>query len=157
MESNQCNTVLTQNNRGMQDCFRQHPDTYGDELADPGPPDDEESEIAGAVEGVAEDAPLAPVSDVVTSSPSVAPTTSSTDSSAAESQTPLPATLSSPTPSDADIHPAHTTNDSDGSKTARATSATQQVRDEHGDKVEGEDELVTKEWHDTTKLNEKKE
>jgi len=138
----------------MQDCFRQHPDTYGDELADPGPPDDEESEIAGAVEGASKDSPLAPIPDAAPSSPNF--TTSPTDSSAAESQTPPPTTLSSPTLSDADIHPAHTTNDDDASKTARAKSATEQVRDEHSDTREGGDELVTKEWHDTTELNEKK-
>ncbi len=141
----------------MQDCFRRHPDTYGDELADPGPPDDEESEIAGAVEGVTGDASIAPIFDAAPSSPSlVAPTTSSTDSLPTEPQTPPPATLSSPTPSDTDIHPAPTTNDDDTSKTARAKSATEQVRDENGDTREGEDELVTKEWHDTAKLDERK-
>jgi len=135
----------------MQDCFRQHPDTYGDELADPGPPDDEEAEIAGSV---AEDSPLAPIPDTAPSSTPF--TTSSTDSSPPESQTQPPATLSSPTPSDTDIHPAPTTNDDDTSKTARAKSATEQVRDENGDTREGEDELVTKEWHDTANLDERK-
>lgn len=142
----------------MQDCFRQHPDTYGDELADPGPPDDEESAIAGAVEGVSVDTPLASIPDAAPSSPSsIVPTTSSTDAFATESQTPPPATLSAPTPSDADIHPAHTTNDDDASTTARAKSAAEQVRDQHGDTGEGGDELVTKEWHDTTQLKEKKQ
>jgi len=156
MERKLGNMVLTSDNRGMQDCFRQHPDTYGDELADPGPPDDIESEIAGAVEGATKDSPLPPIPGAAPSSPpSVAPTTSSTDSSPPESQTPPPATLPSPTPSDADIHPAHTTDD-DASKTARARSATEQVGDENADTREGEDELVTKEWHDTTKLDEKK-
>ncbi len=139
----------------MQDCFRRHPDTYGDELADPGPPDDEESEITGAVEGVAAIASMAPIPDAAPSSPSVASTTSSTDPSPPEPQTQPPAPFSSPTPSDADNHPAHTTDD-DASNTARARSAAEQVRDQPGDTGEGEDELVTKEWHDTTKLDEKK-
>ena len=137
----------------MQDCFRRHPDTYGDELADPGPPDDEESEIASSV---AEDAPLAPIPDAASSSPSVASTTSSTDPSPPEPQTQPPAPLSSPTPSDVDIHPAHTTTNDDPSKTARTKSAAEQVGDQPEDTGEGEDELVTKEWHDTTKLDEKK-
>ena len=140
------------NNRGMQDCFRQHPDTYGDELADPGPPDDEESEIAGVVEG----APLASIPDIDSSSPSsVAPTTSSTNTSTTESHVQPPATLSSPTPSNTDIHPAHTTDNDDASKTARAKSAAEQVRDEHRD-TGGEDELVTKEWHDKTEMDKNK-
>jgi len=137
----------------MQDCFRQHPDTYGDELADPGPPDDEGSEIVGGIDASPATLSTAPIPSPASSSKSS--TTSSTDLLAAEPQTQPPATLSSPTPSDADIHPVHTTNDDNVSKTARAKDATEQVSDEHSDTGEGGDELVTKEWHDTTKSQEK--
>lgn len=126
----------------MQDCFRLHPDTYGDELANPEPPDDEESDITGAVEG----APLATISDTAPSSPSsIASTSTSTNSSQPESQIPPPPTLS---PSDADINPAHT----DGSRIERAKSAAEEVRDENGDTGEGGEELVTREWLDRTRV-----
>ena len=146
--------------RGMQDCFRQHPETYGDELADPGP-DDENSENTGiteavdsAVAGVAEDAPMSSVTDAV---PLSQPSSSTIRSSADDSTRPPPSTTISPTsPSDGNIHPVHNTDDDDDSKTERVRSATAHVKEHHDDTGEGGDDLVPKEWHDTRKMNEEK-
>ncbi|KAL8794402.1 MAG: hypothetical protein Q9195_002989 [Heterodermia aff. obscurata] len=112
-------------NRGMQDCFRLHPDVYGDELADPGPPEeDDEPAIAGAV-----DAAVDGIADVPASANP--PLTSSLSSTSESSpRTPPPETLSTSTPRDADIHPAP-----DG-----GAGATEQVKES--------EELVPKEWHD---------
>ena len=142
-------------NRGMQDCFRLHPDVYGDELADPGPPDDEEPAVAGAVDaaigGIAEDLPVSNVP--VSSNPPLSSSLLSSEPSRPESvtRTPLPETLSTPTPRDADVHPAHTTDDDDAVKTARAKKATEQVKRDH--ESDGQEELVPKEWHDTRQKN----
>ena len=116
----------------MQDCFRLHPDIYGDELADPGPPEDDESAIAGAVdaavEGIAEDAPIStiPASASALAQPPVKMEQAS--KSELGTRTPPPETLSSPTPSDTNIHPAHTTDDDDAAKSERAKKATEQVQ-----------------------------
>lgn len=147
----------------MQDCFRQHPETYGDELADPGPDDDrpEEVEVTGAVDsavkGIAEDAPISPVPDASAKpEPVAALNASSEDTETLQQTSPPPATLSSPTPTDAEIHPAHTTDDDDALKTARAKSAATQVAQDHKDSGEGGDDLVPKEWHDAKNMKEGK-
>ena len=133
----------------MQDCFRQHPEIYGDELADSGPDDGpEEPGIAGIAE-TGEDVPVPAMPDTVASTRTSVEATSSPQ--ATSSTTPPPTTLSSPTSPDAGIHPAHTTDVDDNSKTARAKSATEQVRSQHSDTGEGGDELVPKEWHDSRK------
>ena len=145
--------------RGMQDCFREHPDVYGDELADPGPPeDDDEPAIAGvvdaAVEGFAEDAPI---STMATSASALAqPSESSNPASESKSgaRTPPPESLSSTSPPDTNIHPAHTTDDNDAAKRERAKKATEQVKQDHG--PGGEEKLVPKEWHDARQKNDAK-
>lgn len=143
-------------NRGMQDCFRLHPDVYGDELADPGPPEDDEPAIAGAVDaaidGIAEDVPVSNVpassNPPLTSSLS---STSETPRSDPAPRTPPPETLSTPTPRDADVHSAHTTDDDDAAKSARAKKAKAQVKRDY--ESAGPEELVPKEWHDTRQKN----
>ena len=143
-------------NRGMQDCFRLHPDVYGDELADPGPPEDDEPAVADAVDaavnGIAEDVPVSNVP--ASSNPPLTSSLSSTSEpsrSKSVPRTPPPETLSTPTPQDADNHPVHTTDDDDAKKTARAKQATRQVKRDHGS--DGQEELVPKEWHDTRQKN----
>ena len=143
-------------NRGMQDCFRLHPDVYGDELADPGPPEDDEPAVAGAVDavvdGIAEDVPVSNVP--ASSNPPLTSSLSSTSEhsrSESVSRTPSPATLSTPTPRDADVHPAHTTDENDAAKSARAKNASEQVKRDH--ESYGQEELVPKEWHDTRQKN----
>lgn len=146
------------NQRGMQDCFRLHPDDYPEELADPGPPEDDEPAIGGAVDvavgGVAEDLPISSIPQP-SDSPSVSSLSEPSDLSGSETKsrnrTPPPETLASPTPSDADIHPSHTTNDDDKAKSAKAKTATEQVRRDH--ETGGQEELVPKEWHDTRQKN----
>ena len=140
--------------RRMQDCFREHPDVYGDELADPGPPeDDDEPAIAGAVdaavEGIAEDAPISTIT--TSASALVHPSQSSASEADTKTRTPPPESLPSPTPPHTNIHPAHTTNDHDAAKGRRAKIATEQAKQDH--ETGGEEELVPKEWHDTRKEN----
>ena len=140
----------------MQECFRLHPDIYGDELADPGPPEDDEAAIAGVVDaavgGIAEDVP---VSNVPASSntPLTSSLLSTSEPSRSESapRTPPPETLSTPIPRDADIHPAHTTDDDDAGKSARAKKAKAQVKRDY--ESDGQEELVPKEWHDARQKN----
>lgn len=143
----------------MQDCFRLHPDVYGEELADPGPPEDDEPAIAGAVDaavdGVAEDLPVStiPASSNPPSTSSLPQTSAAPNSaSRSSSSTPPPETLSSPTPSDSGVHPAHTTDDDDAEKSRRAKQATEQVKKDHD--TGSQEELVPKEWHDTRPKNE---
>ena len=132
----------------MQDCFRLHPDVYGDELADPGPPEDDEPAIAGAVDaavnGIAEDLPVSnvPASSNPPLTSSLSPTS---EPSRSESSSP-PETLPTPTPRNADVQSAHTTDD-DATKTARAKEATEQVKRDH--ESDAQEKLVPKEWHDT--------
>lgn len=142
----------------MQDCFRLHPDDYPDELADSGPPEDDEPAIAGAVdaavEGVAEDSPVSSIprpSDSPSISSLSEPLRASDSETKPTNRAPPPETLSSPTPSDAGIHPANTTNDDDEAKSAKAKAATEQVRRAH--ETDGQEELVPKEWHDTRQKN----
>ena len=122
-------------NRGMQDCFRLHPDVYNDELADDEPSEDDEPAIAGAVDvavnGIAEDVPVSNVP--ASSNPPLTSSLSSTSDSVP--RTPPPET----TPRDADVHPA---NDDD---------ATRQL------KRDGQEELVPKQWHDARQKNEANE
>ena len=138
----------------MQDCFRAHPDIYGDELADPGPDDAEEPRITEAVDSavtsVAEDVPVSTI-------PSAVPPPSSPISLSKSSENPQPSSSAPPTPSTlsnpADRHPAHTSDDDDDLKSQRAKTATEQVAKEPRDQGEGEADLVPKQWHDTRKLN----
>lgn len=144
----------------MQDCFREHPDIYGDELADPEPDGPEQPELAGAVdsavESVAEDTPVS-VTPSVVPPPSESPLPSrSSDSQEQSQRTPPPQTLSNPVPKDADNHPAHTSDDDDRVKIQKAKTAREQVRCEHIDPGENGEELVPKEWHDTRRMNESK-
>ena len=78
----------------MQDCFRLHPDVYSDELADPGPPenDDDEPALADAVDAVVEGiAGDAPVSTLPTSASALSqPSESSTQGSRLEPRTGTP-------------------------------------------------------------------
>ena len=138
----------------MQDCFRLHPEIYGDELANSEPPEDDEPVIAGAidaaVEGITEDAPSTTVS-ISSSATSSIPSSPSKLESESRTRTPPPDTLTSPTPSDSNLHPVHTTNDDDSAKNARAEAATAQVKKDH--ETKGEEELVPKEWHDTRQKN----
>ena len=159
LETEECADQMQ--NRGMQDCFRLHPDVYNDELADPEPSEDDEPSIAGAVDaavnGIAEDVPVSnvPISSnpPLTSSPSSAPEIPRSDSIP---RTPPPETLSAPTPRDADVHPAHTTDaDDDAAKSARAKKATRQVKREY--ESDGQEELVPKEWHDARQKNDANE
>ena len=145
----------------MQDCFREHPDIYGDELADPGPDGPDEPEVADAVDSavasVAEDVPVSttpsavppPSSSPLLSKPSENPTPS-------QGAPPPPSTLSNPVSQDAERHPAHTSNDDDRLKSQRAKAAAKQVASNHRDQGEDGEELVPKEWHDTRKMNEGK-
>lgn len=147
--------------KGMQDCFREHPDVYGDELADSGPEGPDEPEISEAVDSavssVAEDVPISTTPSTV-----LPPSSSPLISNSSESPTPSPrappptSTLSNPVPQDADRHPAHTSDDDNSLKRQRANAATKQVAKDHGDQGEDGDELVPKEWHDTRKMNEGK-
>ena len=140
--------------RGMQECFRAHPEDYPDELANPGPEDGEEPALGGAVDAavdsIAEDVPVSNIpalSDSLPVSSSLQPLDASTTGTASKEMTPPPQTLSSSIPSDASVHPAHTTNDNDQAKTERAEAARDQVRRDH--ETGGQEELVPKEWHDT--------
>lgn len=136
----------------MQDCFRLHPDVYGDELADPGASEDDEPAIAGAVDaavnGIAEDLPVSnvPASSNPPLTSSLSPT-SEVSRSGSLPRTPPPETLPTPTPRNAEVHPAYTTDDDEAAKTARAKEATEQVKRDH--ESDGQEKLVPKEWHDT--------
>lgn len=139
----------------MQDCFRAHPDIYGDELADPGPDDAEEPGITEAVDSavtsIAEDVPVSTIPSAV--QPPSSPISLSKSSENPQSSPSAPSTLSNPVPQDADRHPAHTSDEDDRLKSQRAKTATEQVAKEHGDQGEGGADLVPKQWHDTRKMN----
>lgn len=147
------------NHRGMQDCFRLHPDVYDDQLANPELPEDDDDEepaladaVDAAIEGIAGDAP---VSTLPTSASALAqPSESSTPSSQAESRAGIPSSeeFPSPTPSDTNIHPSGTNIEDDIS--GRAKDATEQVKRDH--ETGGEEQLVPKEWHDTRQKNDVK-
>ena len=105
--------------RGMQDCFREHPDIYGSELDE----DEEEQE-----DGHSTDA-------------SSAATTASSNS------------ISTSKPGGPKASPS---DEDEAAKTARAKTASKQVREQHEPESETED-LVPKAWHDgTTSGNEGK-
>ena len=144
----------------MQDCFRLHPETYGDELEDNGPDGDgpDEAEVAGAVDstvqGVAEDVPMSAVPDAA---PSIASSTAATKAPTKGSTVSQRQVTNSPSASpNANILPTQSIEDGEAAKTDRAKRATAQIREEHNDTGEGGDDLVPKEWHDTSKINEEK-
>ena len=144
----------------MQDCFRLHPETYGDELEDNGPDDDgpHEAEVAGAVDsavqGVAEDVPMSVAPDAA---PSIASSTAATKAPTEGSTSAQPQVTNSPSASpNGNIPPTHSIDDDEAAKTDRAKRATAQVRKEHNDAGEGGDDLVPKEWHETRKINKAK-
>ena len=135
--------LIESENRGMQECFREHPDVYDDQLANPEPPeDDDEPAVADAVdaaiEGIAGDGP---VSTIPTSASAlVQPSESSTPPSQPES------TIRTP--------PSDTSFNDDVAQIGRAKDATEQVRKDH--ETGGEEQLVPKEWHDTRQKNDVK-
>ncbi|KAI9816263.1 MAG: Oxidoreductase [Pycnora praestabilis] len=119
--------------KGMQDCFREHPDVYGAEL-------DEEEE-----EQVEEQGALA------TSRNAASPSTETSTS-------PEPTSLSTRGGSGGE-KVAHVNSDKSDpeadAKTKRAAAATKQVHEEHAPHDES-DALVPKAWHDTIVDNEGK-
>ena len=127
-------------NRGMQECFREHPDVYDDQLANPEPPEDDDDPalaeaVDATVEGIAGDAP---VSTLPTSASALAqPSESSTSPSQPESTIRIPQ--------------LDTSVDDGAAQTGRAKDATEQVKRDH--ETGGEEQLVPKEWHDTRQKN----
>ena len=155
-----CERRLISRCRGMQDCFRLHPETYGDELEDNGPDGDgpDEAEVAGAVDsavqGVAEDVPMSAVPDAA---PSILSSTAAPKAPTEGPTVSQPQVTNSPSaPPNANVPPTHSIDGDEAAKTDRAKRATAQVREEHNDTGEGGDDLVPKEFHDTRKMNEDK-
>lgn len=131
----------------MQNCFREHPDTYGAEL------DDEETEAQLAAEVDGEAAPMRPEAGLDAQRTSPAP-----------SPAPAPETGAGSTPSLAHVDSPHSKgekvaetkphSESDpepavAAKRERAQAATEQVRNDH-DVVSESDKAVPKAWHDGT-------
>ncbi|KAJ9636843.1 Oxidoreductase [Coniosporium tulheliwenetii] len=120
--------------KGMQDCFRQHPDIYGSELDDDD--DDEEPNEASAPhgEGVA-----------------------ATSSDAERSSPPNPPPQHERAEKVADVKPHHQPEPQheQQQKQERAKSAAQQVSQDHAPQSES-NELVPKSSHDATSSNESK-
>ena len=108
------------NDRGMQDCFRQHPEIYGSELEeDEDSPRDEAAPGFDPAEG---SLPAAATS--ATPEPHSSPSSSLTSLSA--------------------------TSEEGTSDTERARAAKQQVERDHGDAASESDEVVPKAAHDAT-------
>ena len=156
--------MLTYFVRGMQDCFREHPDVYGDELTNPGPdPEDTDETETGiseavdsAIESIAEDAPISTTPSTVSPPSSSTLSPESSKNPAESRQERHPSTITNPAPLDADRHPAHTSDKDDRIKPDQVRSAADQVKRKPVDLGEGDDELVPKEWHDARKMNEGK-
>jgi len=121
--------------RGMQDCFRDHPEIYGAELED-----DEEVAAAEAADATGEAAPIP------------ANATASLDDDASKG---APSMATSATRDSADVSREKVANDKPlnppaadkPEKQARAQHATEQVKKEHEATSES-DSLVPKSWHD---------
>lgn len=136
-------------NRGMQDCFHDHPDVYGAELEDD---DQEVQEEDAATPSDASSEPSQPTQPSPSPAPEsgagqtpTAPLTRSTSSRAASS--------SAPPPSHA--HAEHPSPAEEKGRTERAKAATRQVKDEHEPQSES-DEMVPKAMFDATASNEGK-
>ncbi|KAI9727318.1 MAG: Oxidoreductase [Chrysothrix sp. TS-e1954] len=131
--------------KGMQECFKLHPDVYGAELAEDA--EEEEEAAAGAAAAAAEPA-AAPATYSGTESSvsrvpdqsvsSVTPSTSLTSSAGRSSTTP----------------PTAASSDSEGAKTQRAQAATSQVKTSTVDDSEGGKEIVPKAWRDARDADE---
>lgn len=141
----------------MQDCFREHPDIYGAELADDD--DEEETQLDRDVASAARsnesktdsstDArePAASPKSPGEPSKSVAKPSAETSKSAVDSssQTSAPA----PNPETGDGEKVGDKKSAPGS-TKRAQQAKAQVQTDHGDAKSESDEVVPKAWHDAT-------
>ncbi|MCJ1301573.1 Oxidoreductase [Hypocenomyce scalaris] len=149
--------------KGMQDCFRDHPDIYGSELED-----DEEGQEEGVPPAI--DSPdakpqtpsLSPSADSgagqTPSQPSPSPAPESgagqtpTESSS-KSAASKPTSTSAPSPMHTSAE--HPSPEEKKGRTERAKSATKQVQEEHAPRSES-DELVPKEAFDARGSNEGK-
>ncbi|KAI9825513.1 MAG: hypothetical protein M1819_000505 [Sarea resinae] len=123
--------------KGMQDCFRLHPDVYGSELED----DEEYEDDADQVE-----------------SPELGAATSSPSSSSPPSS---PSTASTPPPTHGEkvthVRSNHTPAPAEevSAKRDRANAASRQVKEEHAP-LDESDELVPKAAHDSRSMNDGK-
>ncbi|KAI4131761.1 MAG: hypothetical protein LQ347_002850 [Umbilicaria vellea] len=135
--------------KGMQDCFRDHPDVYGAEL------DDDDQDIQEEDAATPSEAPSEP-SQPTQPSPSPAPESGagqtptaalakSTSSKPASSSAPPPSYASADTPSPSE----------EKGRSDRAKAATRQVKEEHEPQSES-DELMPKAMFDATASNEGK-
>ena len=115
-----------ENDRNMQDCFRQHPDIYGSELDDA-----EDEDDAPPVDDAASPSPAPPLEPAEGSIPAAA------TSAEPQSQPLQSSSSSSPDP------PA-------SSDTERARAAKKQVERDHGDAADESREMVPKAAHDAT-------
>ncbi|KAL2352501.1 intermembrane space protein [Cryomyces antarcticus] len=114
--------------KGMQDCFRQHPEIYGAELAD----DDDDDDVTAGDDAT----------------PAVADQSKPTSS-----EPPSLADTSSPHGRGekvADVKPHHEPDPEPvvQGKIERAESATKQVAQDHGEPTSESDSMVPKSWHD---------
>lgn len=135
--------------RGMQDCFRDHPDIYGAELEDDD--QDVQEEDAAALS----DAPSEP-SESAQSSPSPATESSAGQTpiaSSAKSTSSKRASSSAPPPSHASAE--HSSSEEEKGRTKRAKAAAKQVDEEYEPQSES-DEMVPKAMFDATASNEGK-
>ena len=110
----------------MQGCFREHPDVYGDELAN----DDEDGEVG--TEGEVPSAEASPTADAAATS-ALPPTKPSSRASKVEAENPH----------------------DDAGRTERAKAATEQVARDHGPQSES-DAMVPKAAHDATEARTEK-
>lgn len=140
-----CKTLLlTDMTRGMQDCFREHPDIYGAELSDD---DDSSPDELPDVPGAETPRSTSPSSDAA---PAAAKTAAPQSSPASK---PAPQSNKKQTAGNSTSEtnePAATTS------FQRAGEAKAQVARDHGDSSSESDELVPKAWHDARDKNESK-
>lgn len=154
--------ALTKHNRGMQDCFRAHPDIYGAELTDDM---DDETEAALQDAAASDAAPVAnaPYSGASTSA-DVVPEHNLTASSPASpasmpaNQTAEDASTSSTGTKVSDVRSADGASPNDAGRSERARQAAQQVRDDFGEHKEAErsetSSVIPKAAIDTRSMNE---
>ncbi|KAA6407316.1 MAG: hypothetical protein FRX48_08864 [Lasallia pustulata] len=134
--------------KGMQDCFRDHPDLYGGELEDDDP-EAQEEDAGAATPSVAPSEP----SQTIQPSPSPAPGSGAGQTPTTPLAKPTSsASISSSAPPPSHASAEHPSPEEEKGRTERAKAATRQVKEEHEPQSES-DGMVPKAMFDATASN----